>query len=105
MDSLWDKAKRNGRTEADKVRLITAYLTRAKSLVPSLRSKYVSEARGGNEKVASKKKEQIDEVSGRTNSGTMGRGSNGANKTYNPKSINYSKTSDADILNDNITYK
>jgi hypothetical protein len=105
MDSLWDKSKRNGRTEADKARIITAYLARAKSLIPSLRSKYVSEALGQKTRVASGKKEKTEEIASRTNSGTSGRGSNGANKNYNPKSINYSKTSDADILNDNITYK
>ena len=105
MDSLWDKSKRNGRTEADKARIITAYLARAKSLIPSLRSKYVSEALGQKTRIASGKKEKTEEIASRTNSGTSGRGSNGANKNYNPKSINYSKTSDADILNDNITYK
>ena len=105
MDSLWDKAKKNGRTDADKARLLTAYLSRAKSLIPSLRSKYVSEARGGNEKIASKNKEKTEEINSRVSSGTQGKGSNGSNKNYHPKSINYSKTSDADILNDNITYK
>ena len=105
MDSLWDKAKRNGRTDADKSRIISAYLARAKSLVPSLRSKYVSEALGQKTRVSSGKKEKVEEISERSNSGTLGKGSNGREKTYNPKSINYNKTSDADILNDTITYK
>ncbi len=105
MDSLWSKAKQNGRTDTDKARLISAYLARAKSLIPSLRSKYVSEALGQKTRVASKNKEKVDEISSRKDSGTQGRGSNGREKSYNPKSINYSKTSDADILNDNITYK
>jgi hypothetical protein len=105
MDSLWNKAKQSGRTDADKARIISAYLARAKSLVPSLRSKYVSEALGQKTRISSEKKEKIEEINSRVSSGTQGRGSNGKEKGYNPKSINYSKTSDADILNDDITYK
>lgn len=105
MDSLWDKAKRNGRTETDKSRIISAYLARSKSLVPSLRSKYVSEALGQKTRIASGKKERSEEISERRDSGTLGRGSNSKEKSYNPKSIDYSKTSDADILNDNIKYR
>jgi hypothetical protein len=105
MDSLWNKAKQNGRTDADKTRILSSYLARAKSLIPSLRSKYVSEALGQKTRISSGKKEKVENISERTDSGTQGRGSNGSNKNYHPKSINYSKTSDADILNDNITYK
>lgn len=105
MDSLWEKSKRNGRTDADKSRIISSYLARAKSLIPSLRSKYVSEALGQKTRVSSEKKGKVEEISERRDSGTLGRGSNGKEKSYSPKSINYNKTSDADILNDNITYK
>jgi hypothetical protein len=105
MDSLWEKSKRNGRTEADKSRIVSSYLARAKSLIPSLRSKYVSEALGQKTRVASGKKEKVEEVNSRVNAGSNGRGSNTINKNYNPRSIDYSKTSDADILNDNIKYK
>lgn len=105
MDSLWASSKRNGRTDKDKARIISAYLARAKSLIPSLRGKYVSEALGQKTRVASKKKDQVEDISSRRDSGTLGRGSNGANKNYNPKSIDYSKTSDEDILNDNIKYR
>ena len=105
MDSLWGKAKRNGRTDADKARIISAYLARAKSLIPSLRSKYVSEALGQRVRISSGKKKIIETSTSRRDGGTLGRGSNGKPKDYNPKTINYSKTSDADILNDDITYK
>ena len=105
MDSLWAVAKRNGRTDADKTRIISAYLARAKSLIPSLRSKYVSEALGQKARISSGKKEKVEDINSRRDGGTLGRGSNGSGKNYSPKSINYSKTSDADILNDNITYK
>lgn len=105
MDSLWSSSKRNGRTDKDKVRIISAYLARAKSLIPSLRSKYVSEALGQKTRVSSGTKKKSEEISSRSDSGTLGRGSNGKEKNYNPKSIDYSKTSDADILNDNIRYR
>jgi hypothetical protein len=105
MDSLWSKAKRNGRTDEDKARLLSAYLARAKSLIPTLRSKYVSEALGQKVRISTSRKEKSEVTESRRDAGTLGRGSNGSNKNYNPKSINYNKTSDADILNDNITYK
>lgn len=104
MDSLWEKAKRNGRTDADKARIISAYLARAKSLIPTLRSKYVSEAMGHNVRRSAKSKEISERVESRRDS-SVGRGSGARRENYDPKSINYSKTSDSDILNDNITYK
>ena len=105
MESLWHKAKQNGRTDADKARILSAYLARAKSLIPSLRSKYVSEALGQKTRISSGKKEKIEASESRTDSGTQGKSSSLNGKNYHPKSINYSKTSDEDILNDNITYK
>lgn len=105
MDSLWSKAKKNGRTEEDKNRIITAYLSRAKSLIPSLRSKYVSEALGRKVKDSTQRREKVESVQSRRDGGSQGRGSSGREKNYNPKAINYTKTSDADILNDTITYK
>jgi hypothetical protein len=105
MDSLWDKSKKNGRTDTDKSRIISAYLERAKSLVPTLRSKFVSEALGQKVRISSGNKKKVEASSSRVDAGSHGRGSNGRDKSYNPKSINYNKTSDADILNDNITYK
>lgn len=105
MDSLWDKSRRNGRTDADKARIISAYLARAKSLIPTLRSKYVSEALGRSERSASVKRHKVEAATSRTDGGSIGRSSGSGKHNYNPKSIDYNKTSDADILNDNITYK
>jgi hypothetical protein len=105
MDSLWNKSKMNGRTEADKARIISAYLARAKSLIPSLRSKYISEANGDRSRVSAERKAKLDVIEGRKDGGTSGKGSESRTQNYNPKTINYNKTSDTDILNDNITYK
>lgn len=105
MDSLWDRSRKNGRTDADKSRIISAYLERAKSLIPSLRSKYVSEALGQKVRVSSGVKKKIDVVNDRRDGGSLGRSSREGRRDFNPKTINYGKTSDEDILNDRITYK
>lgn len=102
MDSLWEHAKRNGRTDSDKSRIISAYLARAKTLIPSLRSKYVSEALGKKVRDVSSKREKISNIRERT--GASGRPSSSGNIHAN-KPIDYSKTSDSDILNDNVTYR
>lgn len=104
MDSLWSRAKTNGRTDADKARIISAYLARARALAPSLRSKYVSEALGKRIRDANQKRVKLSSVEEKMPSN--GRASSGSgNKGYNPKSIDYRKTSDYDILNDDIKYR
>lgn len=102
MDTLWDHAKKNGRKEADKSRIISAYLARAKSIIPSLRSKYVSEALGKKVRSATQNRDKITRIPERTqNPGSPSRGRNFDSN----KKIDYSKSSDMDILNDNIQYK
>lgn len=103
MDSLWTRAKQNGRTDTDKSRIISAYLARARSLAPSLRSRYVSEALGKRVRGENQKRVKMSSVEDRIPAN--GRVSSGGGKGYNPKSIDYRKTSDYDILNDDITYK
>lgn len=105
MDSLWNSAKKNGRTDEDKSRIVSAYLARAKGLIPILRSKYVSEALGKTRLASDKKKEKVDRVKGRHGDGESGRNSGVRSPSYNPRSIDYRKTSDLDILNGNITNK
>lgn len=105
MDSLFGKAKRNGRTEEDKARIVSAYLARAKSIIPSLRSKYVSEALGRRSGAATRNKEKVEKIQSRREAGGSGHSSREGRKNYDPKAIDYSKTSDEDLLNDNITYR
>lgn len=104
MDSLWARARVNGRTDTDKSRIISAYLARARSLAPSLRSKYVSEALGKRIRGETQKRAKLASVDERTPANGRA-GSSSGNRGYNPKSIDYRKTSDYDILNDDITYK
>ena len=103
MDSLWSRARQNGRTDNDKARIIAAYLARARSLAPSLRSKYVSEAMGRKVRDVNQKRVKVSSVQDRIPAN--GRVAVGGNKGYNPKSIDYRKTSDYDILNDDIKYR
>lgn len=103
MDSLWTRAKQNGRTDTDKSRIISAYLARARALAPSLRSKYVSEALGKRVRGENQKRVKMSSVEDRMPAN--GRVSSSGGRGYNPKSIDYRKTSDYDILNDDITYK
>ena len=103
MDSLWDRARTNGRTDSDKDRIVQAYLARARALAPQLRSKYVSEALGKRVRQASDKIRVSESIPGRTPN--VGRTSRNGSSSVNPKTIDYRKTSDYDILNDDIKYK
>ena len=105
MDSLWDRAKRNGRKDEDKGRIISAYLARAKSLIPSLRSKFLSEINGKGPAASADKLKKVATASSRTDTNTSGKPTGTKGADYNPKKIDYHKTSDLDILNDDIHYK
>jgi hypothetical protein len=103
MDSLWSRAKTNGRKDSDKQKIISAYLNRARSMAPALRSKYVSEALGRRSRAAGEKLKKVESIPARTPN--VGRSSNGKDN-YSPyKKIDYRKTSDYDILSDDIKYK
>jgi hypothetical protein len=103
MDSLWDRAKKNGRTDEDKTKLISAFLSRAKSLIPSIRSKLIAEATGSGPEASAEKLNKVTKVAARVPE-SGGRPST-KRTDYNPKRIDYRKTSDEDIINDEITYK
>jgi hypothetical protein len=104
MDGLWDRAKRNGRTDEDKSRLTSAFLGRAKSLIPSLRAKLITEITGKGPEASAEKMDKVAKVAARSDS-AQGRPSSTSRPSYNPRKIDYGKTSDLDILNDDITYK
>ena len=103
MDSLWSKAKSNGRKDADKQRIISAYLNRARAMAPALRSKYVSEALGRRARAAGEKVKKVESIPPRTASN--GRAGSSSRTDYSPKKIDYRKTSDYDILNDDVKYR
>jgi hypothetical protein len=103
MDSLWARAKTNGRTDADKKRIADAFMARARAMAPALRSKYVSEALGKRVRQATTASNRVQSIPGRTPN--VGKVASNGRGNYNPKQIDYRKTSDYDILNDDIKYK
>lgn len=99
MDRLWAEAKRGN--YKDLSRIESAFLARAKNLVTTLRSKYVSEATGKRIAIAKDAKQKIQSIQSRKSGGggSAPSGNSGSGK------IDYRKTSNMDILNDTVTYK
>jgi hypothetical protein len=96
MNSLWRRAKASGYPRAMANQIARAYLDSAKVLIPEIRNKIKSEAltgrfspNGGKSKV----RKQIP----------PGRGV--STSQVGSKRIDYSKTSDMDILEDRVTYR
>jgi hypothetical protein len=105
VNSLWARAKKAGYQGDWKSRILSAYLARAKSLVGPVRSRLVSEALGTTTDVGIKKAEKVAQINGRKEPGQGGRNALEAPKTYDAKKIDWSRTSEDDFLNDNITLK
>lgn len=105
MNSLWEKAKKDGFNDDWKSRILSAYLARAKSLVPSIRAKYVSEAQGTSSRAAEKKREIAEKNGSRREPGTAGRTSRESNLPIEAKRVDWRRTSDMDLLEDRVTFK
>jgi len=104
MDGLWEKAKKSSYTAEWKTRIISAFLARARQLVTASRSRLVSEALG----TESKRSGRTREVAERTRRPEGGGGGAPAKRTGtfdSSRKVDYSKTSDEDLINDNITYR
>jgi hypothetical protein len=104
INGLWKKAKQAGYTTEWKDRIKSAFLSRAKSLVPSIRSRLVSEVMGTNREVNQQKTEKIEKTSSRRET-QNGRASSGGSNHINTSKVDWNKTSDEDIMNDRVTYK
>lgn len=105
MGKLWDKANSNGYTTADKTSITNAFLARAKAIVPNIRRKLIAEALGTSVKINKEKTETVERGQARREPGASGRVPLNGNKVYSPKDIDFSKTSEMDILNGNVTLK
>ena len=105
MNSLWNKARENGFGDEWKSRIISAYLARAKSLVPATRAKFVSEAMGTSSRASGKRKEIEEKTRARREPGPGGRTSSERNGPVDAKNIDWSKTSDLDLLEDRVTFR
>ncbi len=105
MKSLWQRAEKNGYTSADKSSITSAFLARAKALVPSIRRKLIAEALGTSVKINKQKQEIVDKGMTRKEPGSAGKAVSTGNKVFNPKHIDFSKTSEMDIINGTVTLK
>lgn len=105
MASLWEKAKNEGYSDGWKSRIQSAYLARAKSLIPSIRARFVAEAQGSSARVAEHKKATLEKANSRREPTAGGKTSHEGNGQINPKRVDWSKTSDLDLLNGNVSYK
>jgi hypothetical protein len=99
MNAKWRRAKQEGYSADVKKRILTAYLDRAKSLIPSIRSKLRSQALGRS--VSDKKAERVAEVTTRKE---VPAGTPASRITRLPETskIDWRHTSDEDILSGNI---
>lgn len=104
-DGLWKKAKANGYRNDDKSRILNASLARAKSLIPGIRRKLIGEALGSSPLEADKRREKAELAASRREPGSQGREAGLKPKNPSAKKIDFKRTSDMDILNDNYTLK
>lgn len=87
--SLWKRAQREGFTKEAKSRITSAYLARARRIIPSVRAKIRSEA---NKPAAKKENNSEKRQISSTSRGNAGK------STLDPKKIDWKKVSDEDIL-------
>ena len=94
MGSLWRRALKAGLPAEWKSRLQTAYLARAESLIPAVRSKFLSDALGTTRKSSAHKEAKVRE--------NESRGEKLPPRVPSPegssRKIDYSRTSDLDII-------
>jgi len=102
MNGLWKKATDAGFASEWKSRINDAFLARARQLVPSVRSHILSEFLGSQARRSDRTKQVVKK---QARSEVNGTGRESKSAKYNPnKKIDYRKTSDEDLINDNITY-
>jgi len=95
---LWKRATVGGFTKEHKEAILNAHLSRAKQLLPGIRNRMVAEALGQKVAKNGQQRQKRDIPSG-------GRGAAGGNRMgrINPRTIDWSKTSDEDILAGKVT--
>jgi hypothetical protein len=105
MNSLWAQAKRAGFRGNWKDRLVSAYLSGARPVMPGVRTRIRSEASKGQQSQNEDRRETATRSSERKEvRGTTGRQS-GVPKNIRPNDVDWSKTSDEDFLNDKVNLK
>ncbi len=97
MNSKWRRARQDAYNRESLHRIVGAYRARAKSLIPSVRSRLKSKALG----ISAKKARNADELRERKEIHAGGV-HNGSSRNPSPREIDWGQTSDADILAGNI---
>ncbi len=104
VNGLWKRAKGNYTNEI-KSKIISAYLERAKSLVPSIRRRVLADVLGMSAERSREVKEQNQRTQQRREPGSQGRPAGSSARVHSAKSIDWNKTSDMDLLNGNVSLK
>src|SRR5277367_511890 len=98
MNSRWLRTKREGYNLASKEKIVSAYLSRAKQVIPSIRDKARDDFFGNKRKSSESKLKKIDEVSSRKELVSGKSAPNGTGKQIlKPDRALYRKMSDLDI--------
>jgi hypothetical protein len=105
VNGLWTKAKGNYTNEI-KSKITSAYLERAKSLVPSIRRRVLADVLGMTPEKSREKLEINQRTQQRREPGGQGKpAGSSVVKVHSAKAIDWNKTSDVDLLNGNVTFK
>jgi len=112
MNSIWKRAESSGYNRENLSRLVAAYLERARSIIPASRNRFRSIALKNNNSGRNSDNSSGNNT-GRNlriaNRGTTGRAPERDGRvkigSVDPRKIDYSKTSDLDILNGKVNLK
>lgn len=106
INSMWKQAYKAGLPKDWTDKIVSAYLSRAKVLVPAIRSKLRAEALADRSAKSQENAQKSEEAvaRGKDVSGT-GATPKGNNSNPTAKQVDWSKTSDEDLFSDKITLK
>lgn len=114
LETLWKAAKNAGFTEAAKAQIADAYVQKGRQILRGIRSKYVTEALGGKRKIQRPEGEEREDKGQKVEKnqdrdtkprkrnfdshGSSGRSGTRREAVLDSRKIDYSRTSDEDIL-------
>ncbi len=107
MNSMWKQAQKAGFAGNWKDRILSTYLSRARQLMPAIRTK-IRTAALNQERSSSEQTLRVAQRSGnrREVQGSQNSSRNGPSRQPVPAGqVDWSKTSDIDFINDRVTYK
>jgi hypothetical protein len=106
MNSMWRQAQKAGFAGNWKDRILSTYLSRARQLMPAIRTRVRTSAMA-QERSSTEQTERIANKSGdrKEVQGSQNTSRNGAPTKISAGQVDWSKTSDLDFINDRVTYK